>query len=193
MQPVFPSLLEADFGPWWPVAGSAAAHAAVLSATPLVCVYGPPGAGKSHLLALAKGAQGGAGAQVWDDLEALPQDAQTELFYALQRLAQGGRIITASRLPVAQITTLKPDIKSRLLLGLQAELDLPTEPELRALLAHWAAGRQLRLPGAVADYVLARASRSPATLKALLLQLDALSLEQKRAITVPLAREVLEG
>lgn len=190
MQEIFPSLLADTHSAWWPVAAAGRAHAAVKSEAPIVCLYGPAGVGKSALLELAKT----HGALVYDDLDMLPEAQQIELFHALERQRLGEntqRIVVASSAPVAKLEGLKPDVKSRLLLGEQIEIGYPTEPELRALLAHWAAGRQLVLPGAVADYVLARADRSPKSLKALLLKLDGLSLQEKRGITVALARQVL--
>jgi chromosomal replication initiation ATPase DnaA len=191
IQETFPSLLADTHGPWWPVAASAKAYEAVCGIAPIVCLYGPTGVGKSALLELAKA----QAANVYDDLDTLPEATQIQLFHVLERQRLGestARIVVASSMPVAKLESLKPDVKSRLLLGEQIEIGYPTEPELRALLAHWAAGRQLLLPGAVADYVLARADRSPKSLKALLLKLDGLSLQEKRGITVALARQVLE-
>ena len=59
-------------------------------------------------------------------------------------------------------------------------------------LATQAEARGLRLPQDALDYLLARAPRDMRSLAALLAALDRYSLEQKRAITVPLLREVLE-
>ena len=190
-QAILPGLLNEDaLGPWLPVRAAQAAYEAVMvGAAPVVCLYGPQGGGKSHLLALAapKGVLG------WDNIHLLSQPTQVPLFHALQQALQGGaRVVVASPLPVAQLTNLLPDIQSRLLLAPQLEVGLPDEAELRALMAHWAVGRQLQLPGAVADYVLARAERSPASLRDLLVKLDSLSLAEKRAITVPLAKSLLE-
>ena len=191
-QTVLPGLIAAhNGGPWLPVRAAAAAYSALMEGTaPVVCLYGPPGGGKSYLLGLA--AQ--RGVKPWDNLDMLTQLAQAELFHALQQALQGhARLAVASGVPVAQLSHLLPDIKSRLLLAPQLEVGLPDEAELLALLAHWAAKRQLHLPGAVADYLLTRAARNPAALHGLLVQLDGLSLAEKRAITVPLARGLLEG
>ncbi len=189
MQAILPGLIApGSYGPWHPTKGSLAAVQALAGAAPIVCLYGPSGTGKSHLLAHAAV----RGVKIYDDLERLEVAAQAPLFHALQAALQGGaRVAVASQRPVAQLNNLLPDVQSRLLLAPQLELTLPDDAELRALFAAWAVQRQLNLPGAVADFVLARAARNPATLHQLLLRLDSLSLTEKRAITVPLARQLL--
>jgi chromosomal replication initiation ATPase DnaA len=190
-QPILPHLLaDVEAGPWFPITAAAAAHASLGAAENLVvCLYGPHGCGKSHLLAQAAA----RGRRVWDDLEQAPHAAQTALFHALQAASQGGvPVAVASRVPVAQLKNLLPDVQSRLLLGPQLEVGLPTDAELRALWQHWAQARQLSLPAAVTDYVLARAARNPGALHEFLVRLDSLSLAERRAITVPLVRQVLE-
>lgn len=175
---------------WLPTVGTQAAWSA-LAEEPIgcICLYGPAGSGKSTLLALA--AQSHPQLYVVDDLDVATPAAQEELFHAFN--SRGGKgLLVASRVPVAQLALL-PDLKSRLLTGTQLEVALPTDEELRQLLTLWAQARQIMLPDAVADYVLLRAERNPAVLAALVAQLDALSLEQKRAVTVPLARQVLGG
>ncbi|MCA3244163.1 MAG: hypothetical protein INF43_02520 [Alphaproteobacteria bacterium] len=188
--PVLPNLLQAaSWGPWLPTRAAAEAVAALAGSGPVVCLYGPAGCGKSHLLAHAAA----HGWRVWDNLENLPAAEQATLFHALQGALQGeAKVAVASRVPVAQLGTLLPDVQSRLLLAPQLEMGLPSDTELRALLNHWATGRQLVLTPTVADYVLSRAARNPGALHALLVRLDGLSLAEKRAITVPLARQLLE-
>lgn len=182
------SALPAFHADWWlTTAGTRAAEAALAQTSPqCVCLYGPEGGGKSHLLAMAAE----HGAVVADDLEHLTPEGQERLFHAINA---GKRVVVASRIPAAQVEGLLPDLKSRLLTGAQVEVLPPTDDELRALLQRWAHARQLVLPQAVVEYVLARAARSTHTLAKLVRQIDALSLEQKRAITVPLAKAVLGG
>lgn len=171
---------------WVSTAGTAEAEQALKTGGQCVCLYGPEGSGKSHLLALAEL----AGWVVGDDLEALDRVGQEALFHAFNK---GERIAVASRVPVAQIEGLLPDLKSRLLTGMQVEVRGPDDAELVKLLACWADARQIAMPQPVVDYILVRAARSTHELAALVAKLDALSLEQKRAVTVPLARQVLES
>jgi len=171
---------------WLTTEGTREAEEALRGSHPCVCLYGPPGGGKSHLLALAAS----QGAVVGDKLEELGEEGQERLFHALNAKVP---VVVASSLPVAQLDNLLPDLKSRLLTGMQIEVRPPSDDDLKALLKHWAEVMQLTLPDAVADYILTRAARSTHELASLMARLDALSLEQKRAVTVPLARAVLEG
>ena len=171
---------------WLTTDGTREAEAALERGEPCVCLYGPAGGGKSHMLALAAS----KGAVVGDRLESMEIEGQERLFHALNAKVP---VVVASSLPVAQIDALLPDLKSRLLTGIQIEVLPPSDDDLKALLKHWAEVMQLSLPDAVVDYILARAARSTHELAALMARLDALSLEQKRAVTVPLARAVLEG
>lgn len=182
----------ADFSAkaWLSTRGTAAAEEALTRVGErCVCVYGPEGCGKSHLLAML--ALDRPSVLVVDNLEELDGLAQELLFHEFN--ARGGKnIVLASRLPVAQLAML-PDVKSRLLTGVQVEMQLPEDDELEALLERWAEARQLSLPKAVVDFLLVRAERNPKQLLSLLGALDLLSMEEKRAVTVPLAKRVLGG
>lgn len=176
---------------WVPTAGTTNALQALHQAGQqggIICLYGPTGVGKSHLLALAQEAY--PALTLADNLDTLTPAGQEALFHAANRIrAEGGALLTASRHPVAQLPLLA-DLKSRLLTGHHVELTLPTDAELHSLLAGWAAARQIRLPDHVATYMLARAERNPHTLATLIARLDTLSLAQKRAVTIPLAKEL---
>jgi chromosomal replication initiation ATPase DnaA len=169
---------------WVPTQGSELARVALASEAAIVCIFGPEGAGKSHLLRAA-----GGNRVVFDGVDGWDKAACEDLFYAANAATQGqGRIAVASRLPIAQLGLLA-DVKSRLLLGTQVELGLPDDEELRAIWRAWAQARQVELPQAVEDFVLVRASRNPGVLRGVFDRLDALGLEQRRAVTVPLVRE----
>lgn len=190
-----------------PTAGSAPARAALASPFTVLCLYGPAASGKTHLLrgwAEQHGAVYAAGdcpgfeaggKLAVDQLEGLGNAAQERLFHALNLVADmsggGGQIVLASTRPVRALAMLA-DVQSRLLLAPQIEIEPPTDNELKQLLLKWAADEQVQLAPAVLDYVFTRADRSAATLAGLMARLNQLSLEQKRAITVPLVRSVLQ-
>ena len=172
---------------------------------PSLFLWGEAGAGKTHLLrasdACFRDALTDPDLAETDDLnpfhavdnvEALSEAGQIALFNLFNRLrASGGRLLTAASLPPRQLA-LREDLRTRLGSGLIYRLHALTDGEkIEALMAQ-AAGRGLRLPPAAFDYILARAPRDMRSLSAFLAALDRYSLEQQRAITMPLLREVLQ-
>lgn len=159
----------------------------------VVVLVGPVASGKSHLLHMWREQVGEeALALAVDDVHALDRVGQERLFHDLNRLKEaGGAVLVTSAVPLNEAGLLA-DLSSRLLAGETVFLQAPDGEELRELLVKWAGERQLHLPDAVMDYVLLRAERSAAGLHRLVVALDALSMEQKRAVTVPLVRSLLE-
>lgn len=100
-------------------------------------------------------------------------------------------LITANRAPARWDVSLA-DLSSRLKAVPVVELGQPDDALLTALLAKQFADRQLRVKGAVIDYLLTRMERSCSAASEVAAALDSASLEQSRPITVPLARKVLE-
>lgn len=100
-------------------------------------------------------------------------------------------LITANRPPARWDVSLA-DLSSRLKAVPVVELGQPDDALLTALLAKQFADRQLRVKGAVIDYLLTRMERSCSAASEVAAALDSASLEQSRPITVPLARKVLE-
>lgn len=128
-----------------------------------------------------------------DDVQQLPPPAQIELFNIYNTLKESsGLLLVAGDVPPARLA-LRPDLLTRLAWGLVYEVRALSEDDRRAAVQSYARARGFKLPGEVADYLLSRAPRDLSSLRALVDTLDRLSLEQKRAITVPLARELLQA
>lgn len=128
-----------------------------------------------------------------DDVQRLPPSAQIELFNIYNALRDSsGLLLVAGDVPPARLP-LRPDLLTRLAWGLVYEVRALSEDDRRAAVQDYAAARGFELPDEVTDYLLARAPRDLSSLRALVDTLDRLSLEQKRAITVPLARELLQA
>jgi DnaA regulatory inactivator Hda len=170
----------------------------------IAVIYGKEGCGKSHLTSLWKNDVNAINLHEIDlftpeithvyveDLDTLTSAQQEHLFHAFNHIKNvKGALLVTSHIPPAQLDLLA-DLKSRLLLGEQVEISLPNPQELTVLLSKWAYDRQLELSPEVIQYLLKRCERSPKVLEACIAKLDTLSLEQKRRITVPLAREALE-
>ncbi len=168
-------------------------------------LWGESGAGKSHLLA----ASGAIYANAEDDptlaglpeeavfvavdnVEALDADGQIALFNRFNRLrAAGGRLLAGARVPPLQLA-LREDLRTRLGSGQIHRLRPLSDDEKRTALAAQARERGMSLAPEALDYLLARAPRDMRSLAAILAALDRYSLEQKRPLTLPLLRSVLQ-
>lgn len=186
-----------------------AAWLAPESREPSLLLWGDAGAGKTHLLRASEAYYSDAAADpdlagieeydgapqllhAVDNVEALSDSGQIALFNLFNRLrASGGRLLTAATLPPRQLA-LREDLRTRLGSGLIYRLQALTDSEKIEALSAQAMARGLRLPADALGYLLARAPRDMRSLSALLVALDRYSLEHKRAITLPLLREVLQ-
>lgn len=168
-------------------------------------LWGESGAGKTHLLRATDAIYTDAEADpelattgdiqalhAVDNVDALSANGQIALFNLFNRLrAAGGRLLTAGTQPPQQLV-LREDLRTRLGSGLIYRLHALTDGEKTAALSAQAGTRGLRLPPDALTYLLARAPRDMRSLSAILAALDRYSLEHKRAITVPILREVLQ-
>jgi len=159
------------------------------SSEAVLYLWGGVGSGRSHLLrACARD-----GVRIADDVERLDGHAQVELFHEINRAREaGGTVLAAGALPPARLE-LREDLRSRLAWGLVYEV-LPLSDEERSFyLLGEAARRGMRLTDDVAGYLLSHVRRDMTSLGAILDHLDRVSLERRRAVTLPLVREVLRA
>ena len=128
-----------------------------------------------------------------DNVEALSERGQIALFKLFNDLrASGGRLLTAATQAPLHLK-LREDLRTRLGSGLIYRVQTLSDAEKIEALATQAKARSMRLPGEALTYLLAHAPRDMRSLTALLAGLDRYSLEQKRPITMPLLREVLQA
>jgi DnaA regulatory inactivator Hda len=175
-----------------------------------VALYGPPGCGKSHLLAAFAAAHGGVLAAapslteetvptllgdnilvLIDDLDRLASETALFHLFNLAR-AQGAALVVAASAPPARLPLGLPDLVSRLKTLNAVGIGLPDDTLLAAVLVKQFADRQLTVGDEVVTYLVSRIERSFAAIGAVVAALDRASLAQRRPITVPLARTVLE-
>ena len=186
-------------------------HALAPQAAP-VYLWGTSGAGKTHLLhalvgrAEAQGLRAGwfsaADAAPWpfdeawaliaiDDCDALDLGQQHAAFALFVEAATRGiPIAAAGRVPPVDLP-LREDLRTRLGWGHVFAIAPLGEPEVRATLRREADRRGIFLSDEVMDYLLTRFARDLKHLMAQLDRLDAFSLASKRAITVPLLKQML--
>ncbi len=178
-------------------------------------VWGRPASGRSHLLkGTVAGLQRAGAAAVFiscaaetrlaegldrmdcvalDDVDRLDEVGQIAAFGLYNALRErSGALLACGSAPPVQLK-LREDLVTRLAWGLVYQVHALTDEEKAQALADHAAGRGFRLLPEVCDYLLTRASRELPSLLATLDALDRYSLETKRPVTVPLARELLQA
>jgi len=104
---------------------------------------------------------------------------------------QGVNLVFSATRPPAELPFKLADLRSRLQTGVVFQVHDLTDGEKSELLRSRAARIGVELPEPVIDYILQRHDRSVAALTGLIQQLDTLSLEQQRRITIPLVRQIL--
>ena len=167
------------------------------------CLWGEAGSGRSHLLQASgfayvdaaldpalKNAQAAEQLAV-DHVEKLDEQGQIALFNHFNRLKMAaGMLLTAASQPPAHLA-LREDLRTRLGSGLICRLQPLSDAEKAAALAVQAKARALKLTPELIDYLMRHAPRDMRTLSAIIVALDQYTLEQKRAVTLPLLRELL--
>ncbi|MFW5432463.1 MAG: HdaA/DnaA family protein [Methylophilaceae bacterium] len=150
--------------------------------------WGASGSGKSHLLNAAKS----LGAHIADDVHLLDNDAQIALFDTYNQLkASGGRLVTAGLHAPTQMH-LRDDLATRLAWGLVYQLQPLTDAEKAEALKNHANERGMKLPDEVIAYCLRYLRRDLPTLMAVLDALDEWSLTEKKPVTVPMLKKLLQ-
>ncbi|MSQ62901.1 MAG: DnaA regulatory inactivator Hda [Betaproteobacteria bacterium] len=152
----------------------------------ILYLWGDAGSGKSHLLHAC------AGLHAVDDVEKLDEASQIALFNAINEARHsGGKVLVAGNTPPAQLP-LREDLRSRLAWGLVYHVKPLTDGERAVFLRTEAERRGMRVPEDVIHYLLTHVRRDLPTLVAILDELDRVSLELKRPVTLPLVREALK-
>jgi chromosomal replication initiation ATPase DnaA len=180
---------------------------------PVLALVGPAASGKTHLASVFAARTGA----MWVDLGQLASAAPAELaasaspliiddahgvagnvageralFHLVNYLAgKTGRLLLGGILPPARWNVHLPDLASRLNALPVAEIGLPDEDLMAALVVKLFADRQLQVGMDVVLFMVARMERSFESASALVAAIDARSLESRRAVTVPLVSEVM--
>lgn len=181
---------------------------------PALVIAAPEGAGKTHLAHVfqtqtgarlisvqdlqtdrADGVLMNTPALVLEDVEAFLNAGLAEELLHLYNLAHEGgvKILMTATSPPARWGIELKDLSSRLNTAPVAQINPPDDALLSALIVKQFADRQLNVDQDVLMYMLARMDRSCAGVRDLIGAVDERALAQKRPITIPLVRQVIEN
>lgn len=175
-----------------------------------IAIHGPPGCGKTHLahvFAAVSGAPLMAAAALRDDMPprllaaaaVVVEDAdrgvdEEALLHLYNAAREAGRhLLLTGRAAPAQWRLSLPDLRSRLVAIPAVGIRPPDDALMAALLVKLFADRQLRVSHDAVRYLATRIERSFAAAREVVAAIDVRALAERRELTVPLLRDVVEG
>ena len=183
---------------------------------PALVIFGPAGSGKTHLAEVfrsqsgarpvslqgladeaAPALTGDARACVLEDADgadgAVARGLEQPLLHLYNHVKESGRhILLTAKQPPARWGIGLGDLASRLNTAAQAGIGTPDDALITAVLVKQFADRQLKVDVEVISYMLTRMERSFDAARRMIGAIDDLALEERRNITVPLVRRVLD-
>lgn len=164
------------------------------ASTRFIYFWGAAGSGKSHLLQAAKivAAEKNLPLICADDVHLLNEEAQIRLFDTYNQIRAGEGILFAAGNAAPNQMGLRDDLATRLAWGLTYQIHPLSDEEKAQALKNHAAARGMKLPDEVIDYCLRYLRRDLPNLMAILEALDEWSLTEKKPVTVPLLRKLLQ-
>ncbi len=182
---------------------------------PCLVLYGPVASGKTHLGAVWSENSAAVCVKASDINEDMIRDiadmkhhviiedaddlignikGEKGLFhlYNIFKEEQRSILLTLKEPPVRRSFAL-PDLASRLRAAPSVAIREPDEQLIEALLVKLFNDRQIRISAEVLHYILPRIERSFEAVRDLVEQADERAMIEKRGVTVPLVREILNG
>ena len=173
---------------------------------PLAVLAGPEGSGKTHLVHIWRRRSGAkivdvrnldlnsiAGESLAvEDIDEAPDDAR--LLHALNRVAEaGGQVLATARSAPGFWRGRLPDLVSRLRAAPTIEIGRPDDGLLTSVLLKLFRDRQIEPSRETIAYLLRHMERSLEAARETVERADRLALAERRPVTIPLLRRVLEG
>lgn len=174
-------------------------------------LYGTSGCGKTHLSHVWQHKTGAVRADlnridetylgqvpanlIIEDVDQIIESPalQEKLFHLYNWQKENGvyLLLTARQHPKHWVLTL-PDLRSRMLASLAIEIGPPDDELLAAVIVKQFTDRQINVSLEVVNYLTLRIERSFEAARDIVNKIDKMALSQKRKITVPLVRDLLE-
>ena len=123
----------------------------------------------------------------------LDNAAQIALFALYNRQRESGGMLLVSGLTAPAHLQLRDDLRTRLGWGLVYQVQALSDDDKAMALQQHAGARGMLLPPEVSQYLLRHGKRDLPALLAVLDALDEHCLRLKRAASVPLLKEVMQG
>ena len=130
--------------------------------------------------------------RVADDVHLLDNEAQIALFNTYNQQKEAGEILICAGLHSPTQMGLRDDLATRLAWGLVYQLQPLNDDEKANALKNHALERGMRLPDEVTDYCLRYLRRDLPSLMSVLDALDEWSLIEKKPVTVPMLKKLLQ-
>ena len=162
---------------------------------PALILHGPQGCGKTHLLSLWQEKAGPKG-QALDDAERFfgDREAEENLFHAYNLAKENNSyLMLTMHKPTAQQPIALPDLASRLRSAPHIAVHEPDDATLQAIIVKLMNDRQMTVAPEVVHYILPRIERSYSAVIDLIEKIDTISLSEKRAVTIPFVKPLIEG
>jgi len=182
---------------------------------PAFVIIGSPASGKTHLMKVWQ--RGAKAIEIsLNDIEKAPEvmlhnvnknmaiddihliagnrDKENALFH-LYNIAKENRgsLLTTSEKPIKDCGFTLPDLNSRLMAAPAATILPPDEELMSIMLAKIFSDKQLFVSEDVIKYIIPRIERSFKAVRELADKIDYQSLTEKKSVTIPLVKSIIEG
>ena len=169
-----------------------------------IYLWGEKGSGKSHLISALSSASSNdmrhkpismritEACFFLDDVHLLDNEKQITLFNQYNQLKEAGGLLITAGLHAPTQMGLRDDLATRLAWGLVYQLHPLNDDEKASALKQHATERGMKLPNEVTDYCLRYLRRDLPSLMSVLDALDEWSLTEKKPVTVPMLKKLLQ-
>ena len=169
-----------------------------------IYLWGESGSGKSHLITALSNTLSNdmlhkpismrvaEACFFLEDVHLLDNEKQIALFNQYNQLKEAGGFLICTGLHAPTQLGLRDDLATRLAWGLVYQLHPLNDAEKTVALQSHAKARGMRLPDEVTDYCLRYLRRDLPNLMAILDALDEWSLTEKKPVTVPMLKKLLQ-